>query len=130
MLLGWLVAFYVVPMGLAAAYAVSFRGFLPFPIGTGVLFAAGPFGTALGAVVFGRLVPPAVRQRWMGPMAIDACGLLLFCWLQPGLLAALVIIAGSGACASYQLAANAAFVAVVPPERRGQAFGLANGACR
>jgi hypothetical protein len=38
-----------------------------------------------------------------------------------------VIIAISGACASYQLAANSAFVAAVPPQRRGQAFGLANG---
>src|SRR5258708_31810124 len=63
----------------------------------------------------------------MGPLAIAACGLLLLCWLRPGLLGALLIIAGSGACASYQLAANAAFVAAVPPERRGQAFGLANG---
>jgi hypothetical protein len=33
----------------------------------------------------------------------------------------------AGACAGYQLAANAAFVAAVPAGRRGQAFGLANG---
>jgi MFS family permease len=127
MLLGWLVAFYVVPMGLAAPYAASFHGSLAVPIGTGLVFAAGPFGTALGAVVFGRMVPPPVRLRWMGPMAVAACGVLLFCWLPVGLIAALVIIIASGACASYQLAANAAFVATVPPQRRGQAFGLANG---
>ena len=36
-------------------------------------------------------------------------------------------LAASGACASYQLAANSAVVAAIPPERRGQAFGLANG---
>jgi MFS family permease len=127
MLLGWLVAFYVVPMGLAAPYAASFHAPFPIPISTGLVFAAGPFGTALGAVVLGRMVSQASRQRLMGPLAIAACGLLLLCWLQPGLIAALLIIAGSGACASYQLAANAAFVAAVPPERRGQAFGLANG---
>lgn len=127
MLLGWLVAFYVVPMGLAAPYAASFHASLPIPISTGLVFAAGPFGTAVGAVVFGRLVPPPLRQRWMGPLAVAACGLLLLCWLRPGMAASLVIIAASGACASYQLAANAAFVSVVPPERRGQAFGLANG---
>ena len=63
----------------------------------------------------------------MGPLAVAACGLLLLCSLHPGLIASLVIIAASGACASYQLAANAAFVAAVPAERRGQAFGLANG---
>ena len=63
----------------------------------------------------------------MGPLAVAACGLLALFWLRPDLVAALLIIAGSGACASYQLEANAAFVAAVPPERRGQAFGLANG---
>ena len=125
--LGWLVAFYVVPMGLAAPYAASFHASLAIPISTGLVFAAGPFGTAVGAIVFGRIVPPAARQRWMGPLAIAACGVLLFCALQPDLAGALLIIAVSGACASYQVAANAAFVRAVPPEHRGQAFGLANG---
>jgi MFS family permease len=127
MLLGWLVAFYVVPMGLAAPYAATFHASLAIPVSTGLVFAAAPFGTALGAVVLGRLVPHAWRQRLIGPLAIATCGLLLLCWLHPGLAGALLIVAGSGTCASYQLAANAAFVAAVPPERRGQAFGLANG---
>ena len=127
MLLGWLVAFYVVPMGLAAPYAADLHASLAIPIATGLVFAAGPFGTAVGSVVYGRLVPKTARQRWMGPLAVAACGVLLLCGLRTGLIAALVIIAVSGACASYQLAANAAFVAAVPAERRGQAFGLANG---
>ena len=126
-LFGWLVAFYVVPMGLAAPYAASFHGALKIPLATGLVFAAGPFGTAAGAIAFGRFVAPDRRRYWMGPLAIAACGLLLLCSFRPGLAAALVIIAASGACASYQLAANAAFVAAVPPDRRGQAFGLANG---
>jgi MFS family permease len=127
MLLGWLVAFYVVPMGLAAPYAARFQAVLPIPVGTGLIFAAGPLGTAIGAVVFGRFVAPDQRQRWMGPLAAASCGLLLLCWFQPNLIASLAIIAASGACACYQLAANAEFVRAVPPERRGQAFGLANG---
>jgi MFS family permease len=127
MLLGWLVAFYVVPMGLAAPYAATFHASLALPVITGLVFAAGPFGSALGAVVLGRLVPQARRQRLMGPLAIATCALLLLCSLHLGLAGALLIVAGSGVCASYQLAANAAFVAAVPPERRGQAFGLANG---
>ncbi len=126
-LLGWLVAFYIVPMGLAAPYAASFRNPVPVPVGTGLIFAAGPFGTAVGAVVLGRFVAPDRRQRLMAPLAIAACGLLSLCWLRPDFIALLVIIAASGACASYQLAANAEFVAAVPSERRGQAFGLANG---
>ncbi len=127
MLLGWLVAFYIVPTGLAAPYAADTRSSLPLAVSTGLIFAACPFGTAVGAIIFGRMVPPRARQRWMGPLAVAACGILLLCWLHPGLIASLVIIASSGSCASYQLAANAAFVAAVPAERRGQAFGLANG---
>jgi MFS family permease len=127
MLLGWLVAFYEVPMALAAPAAASFRSSLTVPIATGLIFAAGPFGMAIGAVIMGRMVQGATRRRLMGPLAVGSCGLLLLFWLHPSLTVALLIIAGSGACASYQLAANAAFVAAVPPRRRGQAFGLANG---
>jgi MFS family permease len=126
-LYGWLVAFYEVPMGLAAPYASSLHSGLRLPVATGLVFAAGPFGTMIGAIVFSRLVPPSLRQDWLGPLAAAACGVLLLLAFRLGLVASLVLIAVSGACASYQLAANSAFVAAVPPERRGQAFGLANG---
>jgi MFS family permease len=126
MLYGWLVAFYVVPMGLAAPYAARLRE-LPLPIATGLVFAAVPFGTAIGAFVFGRLVPPDRRQRWLAPLAVAACATLIACLARPGLIASLAIFTLAGAFAAYQIAANAAFVAAVPPERRGQAFGLANG---
>lgn len=126
MLFGWLVTFYVVPMGLAAPYAASFHG-LPLAVGTGLVFAAIPFGTAIGTFVLGRVVTPVRREYWMGPMAVGACGVLMLCWIQPGVSGSLAIFAVAGALAGYQLAANAAFVATVPAERRGQAFGLANG---
>ncbi len=126
MLLGWLVAFYVVPMGLAAPYAARFHG-LPLAVTTGLIFAAVPLGSIVGALVFSRVVAPARRQRWMGPLAVSSCGLLVLCVVQPGLIASLTIFAVSGMCAAYQITANAAFVAAVPAERRGQAFGLANG---
>lgn len=123
---GWLDAFYVVPQSLAVPYVAHFHN-IELPVAAGLLFAAGPLGTVLGAVIFSRLVSPARRVRWMGPLAVSACGLLLFCWIQPGLIVSLLIFIASGACAAYQLPANAAFVAAVPPERRGEAFGLANG---
>jgi len=37
----------------------------------------------------------------------------------------LAILAASGACGVYQIAANAAFMTTVPTAQRGQAFGLA-----
>jgi len=126
MLLGWLVAFYLVPQALAVPYAARFHA-VPTAVAAGFVFAAGPFGTALGALVFGRMVDPPRRLRWMGPLAVACCGALLLCALRPGMFTSLAIFIASGACAAYQLAANAAFVSAVPDHRRGQAFGLANG---
>jgi MFS family permease len=125
-LFGWLVTFYVVPMALAAPYAARFRG-LPLAVGTGLMFAALPLGTAVGTFVLGRLVSPARRQRCMGAMAVGSCAVLMLCWARPGFVPSLVIFVVAGLFAGYQIAANAAFVAAVPAERRGQAFGLANG---
>ena len=125
-LFGWLVTFYVVPMGLAAPYAARFHG-VPLAIGTGLVFAALPIGTAVGTFVLGRMVSPSRRRRWMGPLAVGACAVLMLCWTQPGAPVSLAIFALAGALASFQLPANAAFVAAVPAARRGQAFGLANG---
>jgi MFS family permease len=126
-LFGWLVTFYIVPMGLAAPLADSLRAGLPLAVTTGLIFAAGPLGTVLGAIAFSRLVRAPRRQAWLGPLAVTACGVLLLLALRLDLAALLAVLAVSGAGAAYQLAANAAFVAAVPPERRGQAFGLANG---
>lgn len=125
-LFGWLVTFYIVPMALAAPYAARFRG-LPLAVGTGLVFAALPLGTAVGAFVLGRLVSPARRQRWMGAMAVGSCAVLMLCWARPGFAASLAVFMVAGLFAGYQVAANSAFVAAVPPDRRGQAFGLANG---
>lgn len=126
MLLGWLVAFYATPMSLAAPYAARFH-VLPLAVTTGLVFAGIPLGTMAGAAAFSRLLRPATQQRLMGPLAIAACGVLMLFWTAPGFVPSLILLAVAGVCASYQVAANAAFVATVPPSRRGQAFGLANG---
>jgi MFS family permease len=126
MLLGWLVAFYVVPQSLAVPYGERFSD-IPAAVAAGLIFAAGPLGTAVGAMLFSRFVRPPRRLRWMGSLAILACALLILIAVRPDLLASLLIFTASGTCACYQLAANAAFVSAVPNDRRSQAFGLANG---
>ena len=118
---GWLGAFYVVPEGLAAPYADQLGW---GPAGVGILLAAAPCGTVVGALAYSRLVRPTQRLRLMGPLAVLACAPLLLCAVRPGLLASAVLLAVSGMASAYQLAANAAFVTAVPPESRGQAFGL------
>ena len=94
------------------------------PTAAGSLLAAIPCGAAFGAIAFSRLVRPARRLALMGPLAVVTCAPLVVFALRPGLVLAVVLFAASGAASAYQLAANAAFVAAVPPEARGTAFGL------
>jgi MFS family permease len=124
MLLGWLCAFYTVPEALAVPYAAQLHH---GPAAAGLIFAAGPLGSAVGMLVFTRAVRPAERLRWMGPMAVAACLVLVTCLVHPELIGLLVIVAVSGLLAAYQIAANAAFVLASPDDRRGQAYAIANG---
>jgi predicted MFS family arabinose efflux permease len=124
MLFGWLAAFYCAPEGVAAPLAHDLGG---GAVAVGAILAADALGQTAGAIAFSRFVAPPARLRFMGPLAVAACAVLvLFLW-RPGLSGSLLILAASGGCASYQLAANAAFVTATPQERRSQAFGLAQG---
>jgi predicted MFS family arabinose efflux permease len=122
MLLGWLSAFYNVPEGIAAPLAHTLGG---GPTAVGLILAAAALGASIGSIAFSRVVPPQVRQRWMAPLAVCACAVLIAFAFSPGLPAALAILLISGMFDCYQVAANAAFVAAAPPRQRGQAFGLA-----
>jgi MFS family permease len=124
MLLGWLAAFYNVPEGIAAPLGRALGG---GDVAAGLILAAGAFGASLGAVAFGRLVPPRQRLRWMTPLAATGCAVLILFIVQPPLLVALAILTVSGLFDCYQIAANAAFVGAVPPHQRSQAFGIAQG---
>ena len=65
--MGWLGAFYTVPEALAVPYAARLHH---GPSAAGLVFAAGPLGSAVGMVLFTRLVRPArgcagwARWRW------------------------------------------------------------------
>jgi MFS family permease len=118
----WLCGFYVLPEGLAAPYAATFGG---SAVTVGLLMSAMPIGTVIGAFGFSRFVRPSDRIRAMGGMSMLACAPLIGSALHPPLWAVVVLWALSGVGSAYQVAANAAFVAAVPPSGRGQAFGLA-----
>jgi MFS family permease len=124
MLFGWLAAFYNAPEGVVTPLARALGG---GAAATGVILAAAALGETVGALAFSRFVPAATRLRYMGPLAIAACAILVLFIGQPDLIVSLLILFTSGLCASYQIAANAAFVSAVPHEQRGQAFGLAQG---
>lgn len=119
--------FYITAEGLAVPYAAELGG---GAVAAGALLAAGPAGTVLGMLAVSRLVPPEVRLRWMGPMAVAACAPLVLCALRPGLVVTVVLWTASGVASAYHLVASAAFVRAVPDSGRGQAFGLAVTALR
>jgi MFS family permease len=120
---GWLVALYEIPEGIAAPYAGALHGGAAM---TGLLIGSGQIGAMLFTPYFTGRVGPRRRMRWMGPMAVLTCATLLVVAIRPGLYVSMAVFAVSGTFGIYQIAANTAFVARVPNERRSQAFGLAN----
>jgi MFS family permease len=124
MLFGWLAAFYNAPEGVVTPLAHDLGG---GAAAVGVILAAAALGQTVGAIVLSRFVAPPTRLRLMGPLAVGTCAVLVLFFWEPGLAVSLLILVASGLCASYQLAANAAFVSAAPQEQRSQAFGLAQG---
>jgi predicted MFS family arabinose efflux permease len=122
-LLAWLVGCYVVPEGLAAPYAAQVGA---GSAAVGLLLAADPLGSVLGAWLFVRLVPADLRGRLVGPLAVAAGVPLAAFALRPGVAVAAVLLAVSGAASSaYLLQTQAAFVRATPDGDRGRAIGIA-----
>ena len=122
MLLGCLVAFYTVPEALAVPLAGAAGG---GPVAAGLVLASGAAGCGIGMIAFGRFVAAATRERWVRPLAVAGCAVLIPSAAHPGLAALLAILLVSGACACYQPTLNAAFVAAAPAHQRSQVFGVA-----
>jgi len=122
LLFGWLSAFYNVPDGVSAPLAASLGG---GAVAVGLILASQAFGASVGAIAFSRLVAPARRVRWIGPLAVTACGILIVMALHPPLLVTLAILGLSGIFDCYQLAANALFVRAAPAQFRSSVFGVA-----
>jgi predicted MFS family arabinose efflux permease len=121
--LGWLAAFYEVPEGIAAPYAGHLGG---GAVAAGLLIATSQLGAAITTPLFTKKLGPLTRLRWMAPMAVLSCGILVATALRPNLIVSMALFAVSNSFAMYQVAANTAFVERIPNEKRGQAFGLAN----
>jgi MFS family permease len=121
--LGWLAAFSEVPEGLAAPYVSKLGG---GAVAAGLLIACSQLGAAATTPIFIKKIGPLTRLKWMGPMAVLSCGVLVAAIARPGLAPSLALFALANVFTMYQIAANTAFVERIPNERRAQAFGLAN----
>lgn len=119
-MLAWLCAFYVVPEALAAPLASVMHG---GPMAVGLIMAANPAGTIVGSFLVARLPPPK-RLQLMTPLAALSMAPLVAVAAHPSLPVLLGLLALCGIGSSYNLPANAAFVAAVPAGMRGRAFGV------
>lgn len=120
--LSWLAGFYVVPEGLAAPYAAAIG---TGTVGVGLLMAADPAGSVVGAFVFARWVPERARPKVLGLLAVLAGLPLLACAAQPGLLVSLAALGVSGALAqAYQTQDTASLARAVPSAGRAQVMGI------
>ncbi len=120
--LSWLAGFYVVPEGLAAPYAAAIG---TGTVGVGLLMAADPAGSVVGAFVLARWIPERLRPRLIGVLAVLAGLPLLVCAVQPGLLVSLVALGVSGALAqAYQTQDTASLARAVPSAGRAQVMGI------
>ncbi len=121
--IAWLVGIFVLPEALAASYAAAIG---VGAVGTGLLMAADPAGSVVGAILFTRLVPVRWRDRALVPLAVCAALPLLVAPLSSGLLTSLALWAVSGACATAALVqAQAGFLRATPAAVRGTATGVA-----
>jgi MFS family permease len=122
-LLAWTVGWYVVPEALAAPYADELGA------GTavvGLLMAADPLGSVLGAWLFVRFVSAETRARLVGMMAVGAGLPLVLCLFRPGVPVTLALWAISGMLSTaYLLQTQASFVRATPDRARGRAIGVA-----
>ena len=117
----------IVPEGLGAPWAAqlttSHNG-----LAQGLIMAAVPFGSILGALAVSRLIRPGVRRRLLGVLAIATPVPLVFAMfhLPPIAMAVLAAAAGFGLGGLIPVA-NGAFVSALPGEYRARAFGVVSG---
>ncbi len=90
----------------------------------GFLFAATAVGMLAGDVAMGRFVPPAWRDRLVGPARLLLAVPWLLFLLQPGIVAACVLaaVASVGYCASLPLQER--LITRSAPDIRGHVLGL------
>ncbi|GAA1876955.1 MFS transporter [Pseudonocardia ailaonensis] len=119
----WLVGCFVAPEALAAPLADAREA---GSAAVGLLMAADPAGSVLGAVIVSRWIPEGLRERLVIPFAALAGVPLIVSMLVPSIPATIVLWGLTGAfCTAALVPAQAAFLRNTPADLRGRATGLA-----
>ncbi len=121
-LLTWVVvAAAVVPEGLAAPFARQLGG---GSVLVALILAANPTGNVLAALSVSRWSPRGA-ERLLAPLSQLALLPLAACVLRPSAAVVIGLVAVSGVGMTASLLAQTVFVAHVPADVRGRAFGVA-----
>lgn len=120
--ISWLALFYIAPESLGAPYAAELG---EGAYAVGLIMAADPIGSVIGACLFSRFVSEANRLRVMGVLGIAAGIPLAACVFRPGLAVSLVLFGLGGALATaYTMQCSATAVRLLPEATRAQGIGL------
>jgi MFS family permease len=119
--LTWLAGFFVVPEGLAAPYTAAIGS---GTASVGILMAAIPAGSVVGAYVVLRRVRPARRPGVVSVMAVLTGLPLVACGVKPVLPVSIGLWILSGIFAAYLLDVMTSVVQLTPADRRGRMVGL------
>jgi predicted MFS family arabinose efflux permease len=120
--------FYVAPEGLVVPYADQI-GAGTFAVG--LLLAANPAGMTVGILILSRFVKSEqTRARWLGPLAVATCVMLLPTFFAPGVGIAFGLWALVGLFSAHDMVTNVEYVNATPDHQRGQLLGLAQASLR
>ncbi|MEV5966500.1 MFS transporter [Kribbella sp. NPDC051952] len=120
----WLMALVAVYEGMAAPYAAVFGG---GSVVVGLILAADPFGSVVGAFLFSKFVPEEKRSGLLGPLSIASAVPVAVCLLRPGLAVSIVMFVLAGAFGTVVvMQTTTSMTMMLPDERRGQAIGMSN----
>jgi predicted MFS family arabinose efflux permease len=119
----WLcAAFYIAPEALAAPYAHQVGS---GSVTVGLLMAADPIGTMVGAFVVVQLTPTRYHDRLTFPLAIATAVPLMASALVPGPVTAMLLWSFAGLFSCYFVLAQTWFTRIVPTALRASTIGVA-----
>lgn len=120
--------FYIAPEGLVVPYAAQIGA---DTLAVGLLLAVNPAGMIIGLYLLSNFVrSEATRARWLGPLAVATCAVLLPTFFAPGVAIACVLWALAGFFSAHDMVTNVEYVNATPDHQRGQLLGLAQAALR
>ncbi|MFF1820213.1 MFS transporter [Kribbella sp. NPDC058245] len=120
----WLMALVAVYEGMAAPYAALFGG---GSVAVGLILAADPLGSVIGAFLFSKFVPEDRRPGLLGPLSIAAAAPVAVCLLRPNLVISILLFVIAGAFGTIVVMQTTTSMTLrLPDARRGQAIGVSN----